>query len=160
MTRALNAQKILTSLRKGLRVTSRADKHVKHDPSYASRSTSLENVSRVDKQRSLDIAHEENTVSSSWTANHSSSLLVPQTSRWVHVVCGLWTPGTKCPNPTTMSAFDLSGALPAKSDYVSSLSLVIRHTIVPLMTNFVASDELFSCPDCLHFPLSSGMLDV
>ncbi|VAI21003.1 unnamed protein product [Triticum turgidum subsp. durum] len=121
MTRALNAQKILTSLRKGLRVTSRADKHVKHDPSYASRSTSLENVSRVDKQRSVDNAHEENTVSSSWTANHNSSLLVPQTSRWVHVVCGLWTPGTKCPNPTTMSAFDLSGALPAKSDYACSM---------------------------------------
>ncbi|KAM3259735.1 hypothetical protein ACQJBY_051173 [Aegilops geniculata] len=121
MTRALNAQKILTSLRKGLRVTSRADKHVKHDPSYASRSTSSENVSRVDKQRSVDNAHEENTVSSSWTANHNSSLLVPQTSRWVHVVCGLWTPGTKCPNPTTMSAFDLSGALPAKSDYACSM---------------------------------------
>ncbi|XP_044398740.1 uncharacterized protein [Triticum aestivum] len=121
MTRALNAQKILTSLRKGLRVTSRADKHVKHDPSYASRSTSLENVSRVDKQRPVDNAHEENTVSSSWTANHNSSLLVPHTSWWVHVVCGLWTPGTKCPNPTTMSAFDLSGALPAKSDYACSM---------------------------------------
>ncbi|XP_044984443.1 uncharacterized protein LOC123451943 isoform X1 [Hordeum vulgare subsp. vulgare] len=121
MTRALNAQKILTSLRKGLRVISRADKHVKHDPSYASRSTSLESISRVDKQRSVDNPHEENTVSSSWTANHSSSLLVPQTSRWVHVVCGLWTPGTKCPNPTTMSAFDLSGALAAKSDYACSM---------------------------------------
>ncbi|XP_044390126.1 uncharacterized protein [Triticum aestivum] len=121
MTRALNAQKILTSLRKGLRVTSQADKHVKHDPSYASRSTSLENISRVDKQTLVDTAHEENTISSSWTVNHSSSLLVPQMLRWVHVVCGLWTPGTKCPNPTTMSAFDLSGALPAKSDYACSM---------------------------------------
>ncbi|VAI35841.1 unnamed protein product [Triticum turgidum subsp. durum] len=121
MTRALNAQKILTSLRKGLRVTSQADKHVKHDPSYVSRSTSLENISRVDKQRLVDTAHEENTLSSSWTVNHSSSLLVPQMLRWVHVVCGLWTPGTKCPNPTTMSAFDLSGALPAKSDYACSM---------------------------------------
>ncbi|MBA0821066.1 hypothetical protein Goarm_017945 [Gossypium armourianum] len=28
---------------------------------------------------------------------------------WVHVVCGLWTPGTRCPNVNTMSAFDVSG---------------------------------------------------
>uniref|UniRef100_M8BXS4 Histone-lysine N-methyltransferase n=1 Tax=Aegilops tauschii TaxID=37682 RepID=M8BXS4_AEGTA len=93
----------------------------KNPDKFAKRSTSLENVSRVDKQRPVDNAHEENTVSSSWTANHNSSLLVPHTSWWVHVVCGLWTPGTKCPNPTTMSAFDLSGALPAKSDYACSM---------------------------------------
>lgn len=30
--------------------------------------------------------------------------------QWVHMVCGLWTPGTRCPNVDTMSAFDVSGA--------------------------------------------------
>ncbi|KAJ4827238.1 hypothetical protein Tsubulata_015200 [Turnera subulata] len=30
--------------------------------------------------------------------------------QWVHMVCGLWTPGTRCPNVNTMSAFDVSGA--------------------------------------------------
>lgn len=29
--------------------------------------------------------------------------------QWVHMVCGLWTPGTRCPNVDTMSAFDVSG---------------------------------------------------
>lgn len=30
--------------------------------------------------------------------------------QWVHMVCGLWTPGTRCPNVDTMSTFDVSGA--------------------------------------------------
>lgn len=28
--------------------------------------------------------------------------------QWVHMVCGIWTPGTRCPNVDTMSAFDVS----------------------------------------------------
>ncbi|PIA45634.1 hypothetical protein AQUCO_01600095v1 [Aquilegia coerulea] len=35
--------------------------------------------------------------------------------QWVHMVCGLWTPGTRCPNVDTMSAFDVSGVSPPKN---------------------------------------------
>ncbi|PPD84346.1 hypothetical protein GOBAR_DD18712 [Gossypium barbadense] len=35
--------------------------------------------------------------------------LVVVVEQWVHMVCGLWTPGTRCPNVNTMSAFDVSG---------------------------------------------------
>ncbi|KAM0917414.1 hypothetical protein ACQ4PT_009526 [Festuca glaucescens] len=114
MTRALNAQKILRSSLKGLRVTTWSDKNVKHNSFYASKSRSLGSIPGVDKQKSIGSAHEDNTVRSSWTANHNSSLLGPKTMQWIHVVCGLWTPGTKCPNSTTMNAFDISGALPGK----------------------------------------------
>ncbi|KAF5204329.1 Histone-lysine n-methyltransferase, partial [Thalictrum thalictroides] len=34
---------------------------------------------------------------------------------WVHMVCGLWTPGhVRCPNVDTMSAFDVSGVSPQR----------------------------------------------
>lgn len=39
--------------------------------------------------------------------------------QWVHMVCGLWTPGTRCPNVDTMSAFDVSGASHPKANVVS-----------------------------------------
>ena len=39
--------------------------------------------------------------------------------QWVHMVCGLWTPGTRCPNVDTMSAFDVSGAPRPRADVVS-----------------------------------------
>ncbi|KAG0495793.1 hypothetical protein HPP92_000484 [Vanilla planifolia] len=45
----------------------------------------------------------------------------PSTIQWVHVVCGLWTPGTRCPNVNTMSAFDVSGASPAGKNIVCSI---------------------------------------
>jgi hypothetical protein len=121
MTRALNAQKILRSSLKGLRVTTWSDKNVKHNSFYASKSRSLGSIPGVDKQQSIGSAHEDTTVRCSWTANHNSSLLGPKTMQWIHVVCGLWTPGAKCPNSTTMNAFDISGALPGKINNVSSL---------------------------------------
>lgn len=40
--------------------------------------------------------------------------------QWVHMVCGLWTPGTRCPNVDTMSAFDVSGVSRPKADVVSN----------------------------------------
>lgn len=45
----------------------------------------------------------------------------PTITQWVHVVCGLWTPGTRCPNVNTMSTFDVSGASHPKKSMVSSL---------------------------------------
>lgn len=41
--------------------------------------------------------------------------------QWVHMVCGLWTPGTRCPNVDTMSAFDVSGASHPKANVVCSI---------------------------------------
>ncbi|GJZ89146.1 post-SET domain-containing protein, partial [Tanacetum coccineum] len=41
--------------------------------------------------------------------------------QWVHMVCGLWTPGTRCPNVDTMSTFDVSGARCSKGNVVCSM---------------------------------------
>ncbi|XP_060673473.1 uncharacterized protein LOC107421144 isoform X3 [Ziziphus jujuba] len=48
-------------------------------------------------------------------------LLDSTTKQWVHMVCALWTPGTRCPNVDTMSAFDVSGASRPKTDVVCSI---------------------------------------
>ncbi|KAJ0984315.1 hypothetical protein J5N97_002671 [Dioscorea zingiberensis] len=45
----------------------------------------------------------------------------PCITQWVHMVCGLWTPGTRCPNVDTMNAFDVSGASPAGKNIVCSI---------------------------------------
>ncbi|XP_010244759.1 PREDICTED: uncharacterized protein LOC104588505 isoform X2 [Nelumbo nucifera] len=42
-------------------------------------------------------------------------------TQWVHMVCGLWTPGTRCPNVDTMSAFDVSGASRPGKNVVCSM---------------------------------------
>ncbi|KAI4316365.1 hypothetical protein L6164_024351 [Bauhinia variegata] len=41
--------------------------------------------------------------------------------QWVHMVCGLWTPATRCPNVDTMSAFDVSGVSRPRADVVCSI---------------------------------------
>nr|XP_025659824.1 uncharacterized protein LOC112755751 isoform X2 [Arachis hypogaea] len=41
--------------------------------------------------------------------------------QWIHMVCGLWTPGTRCPNVNTMSAFDVSGVAVPREDVVCSI---------------------------------------
>ncbi|XP_010541594.1 PREDICTED: uncharacterized protein LOC104815012 [Tarenaya hassleriana] len=41
--------------------------------------------------------------------------------QWVHMVCGLWMPGTRCPNVHTMSAFDVSGVSCPRPSTVCSL---------------------------------------
>ncbi|KAI3512315.1 hypothetical protein L1887_19630 [Cichorium endivia] len=41
--------------------------------------------------------------------------------QWVHMVCGLWTPGTRCPNVDTMSTFDVSGACHPQGNVVCSM---------------------------------------
>lgn len=40
--------------------------------------------------------------------------------QWIHIVCGLWTPGTRCPNVDTMSAFDVSDVSLPMADVVST----------------------------------------
>ncbi|XP_052190109.1 uncharacterized protein LOC127799890 isoform X2 [Diospyros lotus] len=51
----------------------------------------------------------------------TAGVLDSTVKQWVHMVCGLWTPGTRCPNVDTMSAFDVSGASRPKGNVVCSL---------------------------------------
>lgn len=48
-----------------------------------------------------------------------AGVLDPSVKQWVHMVCGLWTPGTRCPNVNTMSAFDVSGVSRGRENVVS-----------------------------------------
>ncbi|WOL13521.1 hypothetical protein Cni_G22291 [Canna indica] len=50
-----------------------------------------------------------------------AGVLDPSVTQWVHMVCGLWTPGTRCPNVDTMSTFDVSGAFTSKKNIVCSI---------------------------------------
>ncbi|RLN32810.1 uncharacterized protein C2845_PM03G05990 [Panicum miliaceum] len=120
MTRALKTKNILKSLLKGLTTIARSEKYVDSLGNASSECTSLRNP--VDSAHGNSIVNMENITSNSWTSiNHNSSLLGPRTMQWVHMVCGLWTPGTKCPNAATMSAFDVSGASPAKRNTACSI---------------------------------------
>ncbi|KAG2636742.1 hypothetical protein PVAP13_2NG470100 [Panicum virgatum] len=115
MTRALKTKNILKSLLKGLTTIARSEKYVDSLGNASSECTSLRNP--VDSAHGDSIVNMKNITSNTWTSiNHNSSLLGPRTMQWVHMVCGLWTPGTKCPNAATMSAFDVSGASPAKKN--------------------------------------------
>lgn len=49
----------------------------------------------------------------------TAGVLDSTVKQWVHMVCGLWTPGTRCPNVDTMSAFDVSGVSYARENVVS-----------------------------------------
>lgn len=42
----------------------------------------------------------------------------PTVAQWVHVVCALWMPGTRCINVETMAAFDVSGVGSAPRKWV------------------------------------------
>ncbi|XP_006596088.1 uncharacterized protein [Glycine max] len=48
----------------------------------------------------------------------TEAVLDPTVKQWIHMVCGLWTPGTRCPNVDTMSAFDVSGVSRPRADVV------------------------------------------
>lgn len=50
----------------------------------------------------------------------TAGVLDSTVKQWVHMVCGLWTPGTRCPNVDTMTAFDVSGASHPKANGVSN----------------------------------------
>lgn len=117
----------------------------------ASKSISSEHsFSPIDLRNPVDstcgdsIMNAENITSNSWTSiNHNSSLLGPRTMQWVHMVCGLWTPGTKCPNATTMSAFDVSGASPAKRNTVSSIHMHMLMSNIITVLNLIIINEIF-----------------
>ncbi|XP_040973161.1 uncharacterized protein [Gossypium hirsutum] len=50
-----------------------------------------------------------------------AGVLDPSEKQWVHMVCGLWTPGTRCPNVNTMSAFDVSGVSRGRENVVCTI---------------------------------------
>lgn len=50
----------------------------------------------------------------------TAGILDSTVKQWVHMVCGLWTPGTRCPNVDTMSAFDVSGASHPRANMVGT----------------------------------------
>lgn len=54
----------------------------------------------------------------------TAGVLNSSVKQWVHMVCGLWTPGTRCPNVDTMSAFDVSGACTPESEAVRVYSFI------------------------------------
>ncbi|KAI3826025.1 hypothetical protein L1987_00066 [Smallanthus sonchifolius] len=51
----------------------------------------------------------------------TAGIFDPTVKQWVHMVCGLWTPDTRCPNVDTMSAFDMSGVCCPKGNVVCSM---------------------------------------
>ncbi|GJN34602.1 hypothetical protein PR202_gb23280 [Eleusine coracana subsp. coracana] len=120
MARALKHKKVLKSLLKGLTISTRAKRYTDSFETMSSECTSLRNP--TDKAHEDNIISTKNIADNSWiSVNHNSCLRGRRNLQWVHVVCGLWTPGTKCPNATTMGTFDVSGALPAKRNTVSSV---------------------------------------
>lgn len=55
----------------------------------------------------------------------------PGAKQWVHMVCSLWMPGTRCLNMGTMGVFDVSGVTTARRRAVSHniLSLALREPL-------------------------------
>lgn len=58
-----------------------------------------------------------------------AGILDSTVKQWVHMVCGLWTPGTRCPNVDTMSAFDVSGASRPRANMVGTKQLTSNFLI-------------------------------
>lgn len=67
-------------------------------------------VWKMDLQNKLDAIHNSSCCVSKLKVHNSitAGVLDSNVKQWVHMVCGLWTPGTRCPNVDTMSAFDVS----------------------------------------------------
>ncbi|KAI7993840.1 Histone-lysine N-methyltransferase trr [Camellia lanceoleosa] len=80
-------------------------------------------VLKMDLQKQLDSVKSSPHSSSNLKVNNSitAGVLDSTVKQWVHMVCGLWTPGTRCPNVDTMSAFDVSGASCPKANAICSL---------------------------------------
>ncbi|CAM6105213.1 unnamed protein product [Calypogeia fissa] len=51
----------------------------------------------------------------------SSGLLDSTVVQWVHMVCALWMPGTRCQNNSTMGVFDVSGVTLSRRKMVCSI---------------------------------------
>lgn len=82
---------------------------------------STSTICNMDVHKQLDILQNSLCCISHLKVHNSitAGVLNSTVKQWVHVVCGLWTPGTRCPNVDTMSAFDVSGASCPRANVVS-----------------------------------------
>ncbi|XP_042482174.1 uncharacterized protein LOC122062599 isoform X2 [Macadamia integrifolia] len=80
-------------------------------------------VLKMDLQNQMDDVNAKDGPSSNPRVHNTvtAGVLDPTIMQWVHMVCGLWTPGTRCPNVDTMSAFDVSGAQGSRKTIVCSM---------------------------------------
>ncbi|XP_022729706.1 uncharacterized protein LOC111284891 isoform X3 [Durio zibethinus] len=80
-------------------------------------------VWKMDLQNQWDIIQNSHRPVSKLNLYNSvtAGVLDSTVKQWVHMVCGLWTPGTRCPNVDTMSAFDVSGVSSANENVVCSI---------------------------------------
>ncbi|XP_072993495.1 uncharacterized protein [Typha latifolia] len=152
MTRALKSRNIVKSLLKVWTVRTLADdklipltertnnetnspveasEHGKYDllpsPGLNSSNTIPSTSTKLNLHKQTSIKHPLGSMPSNFQTSNSiiNGLFDPSVRQWVHMVCGLWTPGTRCPNVDTMSAFDVSGAAPAKKN--AACSMCNRH---------------------------------
>ncbi|XP_042464298.1 uncharacterized protein LOC122047223 isoform X1 [Zingiber officinale] len=130
MTRAVKCQNIIKSLLKAWKVGKGSysvktipSEHAEIDalnPDSADEASKFNNCGSVSETCT---AESKSRMSGKYPAFNSiiAGSLDPSVTQWVHMVCALWTPGTRCPNVDTMNTFDVSGALPAKKNVVCSL---------------------------------------
>ncbi|KAH9311713.1 hypothetical protein KI387_026748, partial [Taxus chinensis] len=65
----------------------------------------------------------QNFINSEYRVHNTITAAVndPGVTQWVHMVCGLWMPGTRCLNVATMGVFDISGATLPRRKVVCSI---------------------------------------
>ncbi|KAJ6354705.1 hypothetical protein OIU77_005333 [Salix suchowensis] len=85
--------------------------------------SSTPSVWTIDMQKQLNNLQNSLSCVSNLKVHNSvtAGVLDSTVKQWVHMVCGLWTPGTRCPNVDTMSAFDVSGASHPRANTVCSM---------------------------------------
>ncbi|KAE8056326.1 hypothetical protein FH972_013108 [Carpinus fangiana] len=77
---------------------------------------------KMDVEKQLDVQDSLCCVSNLKAHNSITAGVLDSTvKQWVHMVCGLWTPRTRCPNVDTMTAFDVSGASHPRANVVCSM---------------------------------------
>ncbi|XP_059459426.1 uncharacterized protein LOC132188988 isoform X3 [Corylus avellana] len=80
-------------------------------------------VRKMDVEKQLDFRKDSLCCVGNLKAHNSitAGVLDSTVKQWVHMVCGLWTPRTRCPNVDTMTAFDVSGASHPRANVVCSM---------------------------------------
>nr|XP_043611348.1 uncharacterized protein LOC122582981 [Erigeron canadensis] len=117
MTRALHSSNIVGSLLTTWNVVAESQEY----PIDAPRKTSFEQIKASSVADSM-VKNSPYPINESVMLNSVTLGVFDSTvKQWVHMVCGLWTPGTRCPNVDTMNAFDVSGAFCPKGNVVCSM---------------------------------------
>ncbi|GMH10850.1 hypothetical protein Nepgr_012691 [Nepenthes gracilis] len=121
MTRALRSRKIVKSLLEAWNIRPESGIKCMVASSKGLHDQSFKVKPKMKSEEKLKFV-ENQPCSSRESVVHNSiivGLLDSTVKQWVHVVCGLWTPGTRCPNVDTMGAFDVSGASRSKVNVCS-----------------------------------------